>query len=104
MFSCKDGTMSCHPCPGFAIRATLSSCCSNNTDGKAGARMISPESQFRAAVANLKNLALGKPVTISVADEISHGKLELVTDGNRDNHLGRLGDGPAWVQIDLGEV
>ncbi len=28
-----------HPCPGFAIRATLSLSCSDSTDGKAGARM-----------------------------------------------------------------
>lgn len=64
----------------------------------------SPESRFRAAAAGLKNLAMGKPVAISAPDEISRGNLELVTDGKLDSYLGRLGDGPAWVQIDLGEV
>lgn len=73
-----------------------------------GARMQAPTGKSRdpfLAPKGIKNLALNKPVASSDKNP-TIGKLDLVTDGDKEALDGRyveLAPGVQWVQIDLGE-
>jgi len=64
----------------------------------------SPHAKLREALGKMKNLAAGKPVSISFAGAVSAGEPGLVTDGKLDKHLGHTGGRAVWAQVDLGSV
>lgn len=53
-----------------------------------------------------KVISKGKTVTSSDKEEPFEGTLDMITDGDKDGNEGYsviLGEGPQWVQVDLGE-
>jgi hypothetical protein len=62
-----------------------------------------PEDELEKILAKATNLELGKPVTASFSEPAA-GRLDLVTDGKLDGHLGCGAEDGHWVQVDLGSV